>query len=165
MLPSRPGPAERVDQWIDDPRRYRRCYQGLVRSYFTYDAQTAAAEPVGRENWLELRDYLYERTPELLISSSTRTGCKLRVGNRQLFSNEPCAPYAEDVLKGATSAIDRLCEQLGIIKASWFLRELVLAQVRQATKLDQAGFVELMPRLLGLLAGIVSFETKGLFSF
>ena len=31
MLDHRTG----VDQWVDNPRWYRRCYQGLVRSYFT----------------------------------------------------------------------------------------------------------------------------------
>lgn len=151
-----------VDQWVDDPRWYRRCYRGLVRSYFMYDAGSAATPPVGKKNWVELRDYLYQRAPRIVDKSINQDWVQTTVGNRQLFSDEPCASYAEAMLNGDSSAIDSLCEQLGIIKASWFLRELVLAQVRQAIKLDHEGFLEVVPRVLGLLAGNRVLRDEGL---
>lgn len=151
-----------VDQWIGDPRWYRRCYQGLVRSYFTYDAKVEHAPSVGKRNWGELRDYLHDRTRSIVDKQVNPDWVTTAVGNRQLFGEDPCAPYAAEVLSGDTSNIDHLCTQLGVVKSSWFLRELVLAQVRQATKLNHERFKEIIPRLLALLASNLILRDRGL---
>lgn len=151
-----------VDQWLDNPRWYRRCYQGLVRSYFTYDAESDQAPAVGRKNWSDLRDYLHERTRNIVDKKVNPDWVTTAVGNRNVFTQDPCARYAESVLKGGTTEVDQLCEQLGVIKASWFLRELVLAQVREATKLGHEAFKELIPMLLDLLAKNQVLRDRGL---
>lgn len=151
-----------VDQWVAEPRWYRRCYQGLVRSYFTYDSKLAEAPTVGKQNWGDLRDYLNERTHNIVDVKVNPDWVEAVVENRQLFGENACAPYAADVLSGDTSKIDHLCEQLGIVKSSWFLRELVLAQVREATKLSHEQFKNLIPRLLELLATNVVLRDRGL---
>lgn len=140
-----------VGQWLDDPRWFRRCYQGLVRSYFTYDAYSEKVSAIGRQNWGDLRDYLNERTRNIVDKAHNPQWVTTAVGNRQLYGDDPCAPYASAVLEGDTSAIDHLCEQLGVIKASWFLRELVLAQVRHATKLSHERFKEYISNLVKLI--------------
>lgn len=141
-----------VDQWIDEPRWYRRCYQGLVRSYFMYDAKTNQASAVAKKNWDDLRSYLSKRTHNIVDKKVNPDWVTTARENRQLFSEDPCLPYAEQVLSEDTTKIDQLCEQLGIVKSSWFLRDLVLAQVRQATTYGHEQFKKLIPRLLGLLA-------------
>lgn len=151
-----------VDQWLGEPRWYRRCYQGLVRSYFTYDPNIKNAPTVGRKNWGDLRDYLHDRTRNIVDKTLNPDWVVTADRNRQLFSDDPCAPYAKAVLQGDTSTIDQLCEQLGVIKASWFLKELVLAQVRQATKLGHERFKELIPNLTELLAGNSVLRDRGL---
>jgi len=151
-----------VDQWLGDPRWYRRCYQGLVRSYFTYDAMRDAVPAIGRQNWGDLRDYLNDRTRNIVDQKVNPQWVTTAVGNRQLFTEDPCAPYAQAVLAGDTSVVDSLCEQLGVIKASWFLRELVLAQVRQATKFGHERFKELIPALLELLGRNQVLRDRGL---
>ena len=158
VLDSRGG----VDQWLDDPRWYRRCYQGLVRSYFTYDAFIDRAPAVGRQNWGDLRDYLNERTRNITDKTVNPDWVTTAVIHRQLFTEDPCASYAAEVLDGDTSTIDHLCEQLGVIKASWFFRELLLAQVRQATKLGHERFKERIPMLVKLLEGNRVLRDKGL---
>jgi hypothetical protein len=158
VLDSRDG----VDQWIDQPRWYRRCYQGLVRSYFTYDALVDSASAVGRQNWADLRDYLNERTPRILDHTFNPDWVTTAVAHRQLFTEDPCASYAAAVLDGDTSTVDLLCEQLGVIKASWFLRELVLAQVRRATNLDHERFKERIPTLVRLLQDNRVLRDRGL---
>jgi hypothetical protein len=158
VLDSRSG----VDQWLDSPRWYRRCYQGLMRSYFTYDPSREVAPPVGRQNWLELREYLKERTGNIVDTAIQPNWVTAVMGNRQLFCEEPCAPYAASLLDGDSSTVDTLCEQLGIIKASWFLRELVLAQVREATKLGHERFKERIPGLVDLLGANRVLRDKGL---
>ncbi len=151
-----------IDQWVDEPRWYRRCYQGLVRSYFTYDAKVAQAPTVGKQNWGDLRDYLNERTRNIVDKKVNPDWVTTAVGNRQLFGEDPCAPYAADVLSGDTTKVDLLCEQLGVVKSSWFLRELVLSQVRQATKLSHEHFKDLIPRLLELLSTNLVLRDRGL---
>jgi hypothetical protein len=158
VLDSRGG----VDQWLDEPRWYRRCYQGLVRSYFTYDAFIDKASAVGKQNWGDLRDYLNERTQNIVDKTVNPDWVTTAVNNRLLFTEDPCAPYAAAALDGDTSTLDFLCEQLGVIKASWFLRELVLAQVRQATKLGHERFKERIPMLVRLLEGNRVLRDKGL---
>lgn len=151
-----------VDQWVDNPRWYRRCYQGLLRSYFIYDPQAEKTPDVGRKNWAHLRDYLKERAPCIVDEKANPDWVRTVGANTQLFGDEPCAPYAAAVLNGDTSTVDYLCEQLGIIKASWFLRELVLAQVREATKLTHERFKERIPTLITLLEGNRVLRDRGL---
>lgn len=151
-----------VDQWVDEPRWYRRCYQGLVRSYFTYDPQAENVPDVGRQNWGDLRDYLHERTRNIVDKKANPDWVTTAVDHQQLFAEAPCAPYAFAVLNGDTSTVDYLCEQLGVIKASWFLRELVLAQVREATKLEHERFRERIPTLTTLLEGNRVLRDRGL---
>ena len=151
-----------VDQWLDDPKWYRRCYQGLVRSYFTYDAKVESASAVGRQNWDDLRDYLYSRTGNIVDKTVNPEWVNTAVGNQDVFSGDPCGSYAGALIQGDSSALERLCEQLGVIKASWFLRELVLAQVRHACKLSQNHFGKLISFLLDLLSKNPVLRDRGL---
>lgn len=149
-----------VDQWLDDPRWYRRCYQGLVRSFFAYDVDGASS--VGRQNWGVLRDYLGDRIDHIHDPKVNPTWVEAAIRNEQLFGPDPCDSYAEAMLKDDSSEIDRLCEQLGITKASWFLRELELAQVRHVTGLDDDGFKNLIPHILQRLAENEVVRDRGL---
>jgi hypothetical protein len=152
---------EGVDAYKPKSTAYRRCYQGLVHSYFTYDPfQEAVPEAVHR-NWQALRGYLSTNNrsiqgrsdPDWVVSA---------LQNRQVFSEDPFSPYIETLLLGDASAIESLCEHLGINKASWFLRELVLAQVRGATRLSDARFTELLPRLIDLLGSNPVLRDRGM---
>lgn len=151
-----------VDQWINTPRSYRRCYQGLVRSYFTYDSQIETASTVGRQNWKQLRDYLSEHSRYINDKTNNPGWVIEALENQQLFSEEPCAQYAKELLSGDSTLVDHMCEQLGIIKASWFMYQLVLAQVLQATTRDPEEFKVLIPRLLELLADNRVLRDRGL---
>lgn len=158
VLDSRTG----VDQWASQPRWFRRCYQGLVRSYFTYDKDGQTSTPAGRENWGDLRDYLKSRVPNIQDEKVNPDWVKEAERHQGVFADKACDPYAAAVLNGDTSVIDQLCERLGIVKSSWFLRELVLAQVREATKSADTPFLQVMPRLLQILASNQVLRDKGL---
>jgi hypothetical protein len=151
-----------VDSWRLKPSAYRRCYQGLVKSYFTYDAFAKGVSGTGRHNWGLLRDYLHERNSLIKDKSLHPEWIDTAVSHRQLFSEQPCMPYVEALLRGDNSAIDHLCEQLGINKASWFLRELVLTQIQGATELGHAEFQALLPRLLDLLSANQVLRDRGM---
>jgi len=141
-----------VDGYITKTASYRRCYQGLAKSYFTFDVDACDVASSGRKNWLTLRDYLHDRNSKIRDSRSSPSWVDTAIENKQLFDESPCTRYVGELLRGDTSRIDHICEQLQIGKESWFLRELVLTQVEGATKLGDDEFVSLLPRLLGLLA-------------
>ncbi|KJJ99149.1 hypothetical protein UB44_13440 [Burkholderiaceae bacterium 26] len=151
-----------VDGWTTRPSAYRRCYQGLVKSYFTYDPLADGAVPAGRKNWGLLREYLHERSQLIKDRNINPEWVNTATDNKQLFGEQPCEPYVEALLRGDAAHIDRICEQLGVGKASWFLRELILAQVKGATRLDHPQFQALLPRLLQLLAANEVLRDRGM---
>jgi len=160
------GVLDAVDTWAARPSLFRRCYQGLVRSYFTYDALTDGVPASAKSNWKQLRDYLHDRNGAITDKTVNPEWVATANGNRMLFGQDPCAPYVDALLRGDAGAIEHLCEQLVIAPSSWFLRELVLAQVRGATELGNAQFVAMLPRLLDLLANLLkgndAFRDQGL---
>lgn len=152
-----------VDRWSARPSAFRRCYLGLVRSYFTYDALADSATSTARTNCQTLREYLREKNRHIRDRQVNPSWVDAAIENQQIFSERPCEPYVDALLKGEVAKIDRLCEELGITKASWFLRELILAHVfGDATKLSDQGFVALLPRLLELLANNEVLRDRGL---
>ncbi|ULR90342.1 EH signature domain-containing protein [Comamonas sp. B21-038] len=152
-----------VDSWTSKrPSAFRRCYWGLAKSYFTYDVFDGKAPATARNNWKLLRDYLHDKNGDIKDKQINPDWVATAIGNRQLFGEDPCAPYISQLLQGDTSAIDHLCKELGIDKASWFLRELVLGQIRGATQLSDSQFKGLLPRMLELLANNDVLRDRGL---
>lgn len=151
-----------VEQWVDEPRRFRRCYQGLVRSYFSYDdSKGKIALEEGRRNWRKLREYLHDRSPKIVDTEHLNPDwVTTATENTNLFSQDPCSPYAELALSGDTTTIDRIREQLGIAADSWFINELVRSQIRHAVSLPYEEFKDLVPNLLAMLDNLARHGTK-----
>jgi hypothetical protein len=156
------GVLDGIDGFKFPPRSYRRCYQGLVKSYFTYDADAPGAPSGGRRNWGVLRDYLHEHNRDIRDEGANPDWVTTAIGNSHLFGDAPCVPFVDALLEGDASCVDNVCEQLQIGKASWFLRQLVLAQVEGATRLGNAEFQRLLPRLLALLANNEVLRDRGM---
>ncbi|MBX6963421.1 EH signature domain-containing protein [Alcaligenes faecalis] len=177
-LPSRPGgpcimeDGERfqailssdtgVEQWVDEPRWFRRCYQGLVRSYFSYDNSKGNVAPEeGLRNWRKLRDYLHDRSPKIVDAKQQNPEWVITTNeNKNLFSQAPCTPYAESMLAGDTSTVERIQEQLGITDNSWFTSSLIHSQVLHAISLPSEEFKALIPNLLTMLTNLTQHGIK-----
>lgn len=151
-----------ADDWTEKPAAYRRCYQGLVKSYFSY----APAKDNDTErrigNWRYLRDYLLERNDNIKDSRAVPEWVGTAIENKQVFTNEPYGPYVDAMLWGDSSIVDVLCERLHIDKASWFLKRLVMAQVKRVVQLEDKDFLSLLPRLLNVLAENAVLRDSGL---
>jgi EH_Signature domain len=151
-----------VDAWSKQPSAFRRCYQGLAKSYFTYDGVGEFAPPAARNNWNMLRNYLKDKNSLIRDDRVSPDWVETAIRNLQLFGEQPYDQYVAPLLKGDVDVIDQLCEHLGIAKTSWFLRELVLAQIRGAIQLGNPQFQALIPRLLELLANNDVLRDRGL---
>jgi len=149
-------------EWESNPRQFRKCYQGLVRSYFDYDGLGRDVPAVGQKNWRRLQGFLGDSAK--LIRDATINpdwvGCALN--NKGLFSETPCAAYAQDLLDGRKDKVKHVRELLGITDASWFTRELVLSQIARACGLDHATFTKMVGRLLTLLGDNEVLKDRGL---
>lgn len=151
-----------VEQWVDEPRWFRRCYQGLVRSYFSYDISKGNVAPEeGRRNWRKLRDYLHDRSPKIVDAKRQNPDWVITTNeNKNLFSQNPCTPYAESMLAGDTSTVERIQEQLGITVNSWFTSSLIHSQVLHAISLPSEEFKALIPNLLTMLTNLAQHGIK-----
>ena len=78
-----------IDRWTGEPRRYRRCYQGLVANYFSYDASNPKTPVAGKENWSRLRRYLIERASKIVDRGSAPEWVQCVVDSPHLFGMAP----------------------------------------------------------------------------
>lgn len=143
---------EGVSTWRDSPRQFRKCYQGLARSYFDYDIARGKVPSTGKENWGTLRDYLRQNVTYIKDQSINPDWVESALENQGLFTTSPCEAYGKDVFEGDTARVDRVRGNLGISDGSWFTRELIMAQLVQAARRDDHTFPHLVSRLLGLIA-------------
>ena len=151
-----------VDAWQQNPKAFRRCYQGLVKSYFTYDGVNPNGPAIAQHNWVFLRDYLAQNVKGIEAGSLNPDWVAVARENPELFTAQPYARYAAQQLRDEIEALNYLCQQLGIAQASWFLRELIMAQVLDATKKRDNEFLALLPRLLNLLIANEVLRDRGL---
>lgn len=151
-----------ADDWTTKPTAYRRCYQGLVRSYFSYAPAQSEDTENRHSNWRYLRDYLLERNDCLGDKRVAPDWVGTAIENKIVFTDEPYGHYVDALLKGDSSAVDGLCERLYIGKDSWFLENLVMAQVKRAVAMNDTNYLALLPRLLKVLAGNEVLRDPGL---
>jgi len=151
-----------VERWRSQPRHFRRLYQGLLHGYFGFDARAPDVAPAARSHWERLRSYLAERAPQLVAPQHNPEWVRTVLLSRHLFGEQPGQPYAAALLTGDGSAVALLKAQLGIPAGSWFVRELVLAQLHAAVALDDPAFVARIAPVLSLLAGHPLLHDTGL---
>lgn len=150
--------------WGKDARLFRRCYQGLLRSYFSFDIHGRQVTETGKANWARLQDYLRDRTSKLRTPGFNPDWVACVERNCLVFGPNPCAGFAEETLCGETERLNDTRKHLGISEDSWFMRELVLEQVRYVSSpsLPDVQFNELFPPLLRLLDPLKSYRNEGL---
>ncbi len=149
-----------VDSLQTEPRKFRRCYQGLLNGYFHY--RTSELKPSGKKNWLQLREFLAHHRPVLAKHKPVVLWVQILAQHRNLLKDEPCKPYAKDLLAGDVAVVDELKSNLGINGDSWVMDELVLAPIRVATGFTDDAFKQKLPILLALLDKQALLASAGL---
>ncbi len=156
------SPSHGIDQWVDHPRVFRRCYRGLLWSYFAYPKDDPATPSHVIENWIYLRDYLKRRASRLTEGSVNPEWTNAVMEHIDVFSPQPCRRYAATVLEGQNDVLQSLRKHLDIEGDSWFFRELILAQIQYATTLSDSDFADKVTALLSLLGKIDVLRDRGL---
>lgn len=151
-----------LHEWEPQPRSFRKCYQGLLRSYFDYDGLGRDAPTNGKNSWLRLQTYLREKAKLLKLPAGNPDWVECVLANKGLFSENPCATYAKDLLDGREDKVKQVRELLGISDATWFTRELVLSQIIRVCGLADPTFTRMVTRLLALLGDNEVLRDRGL---
>lgn len=148
---------EQVDAQAAWPRRFRKCYQGLVQSYCSYpilDATSAASSAELRNNWRLLRLYLAERLPAVERIAHPPRWLQALGRHSDLLGPHPCASYAAELLAGNSERFLDAVNAIGIRPNSWICRDALEQATRSVTETaSENAFHEKLPALLALLDG------------
>lgn len=144
-----------ANAWIDTGEVPRRRWFGLLHSYLAFDGD----DPRSHRNWLRLRECL-KTTLEILIASLRRPKLWSRMleTHRDLFSNDAGRSLRNVVFNGSVDAQEQLRKSLPVPEASWLWRQVVAFQIAYLNALDDAGFIETIPRM------VVFLRTRPLYS-
>lgn len=148
-----PAFLKRVDKERSQPRRFRKCYQGLMHSYFSYDIFANPTE-AAKTNWQRLQKYLRGRLDVALSATNTPTWLSTLSVHQNLVSTTPCERYAAELLKGDHRELSEATKGIGISSTSWLWQEAMLAHTQAVTKkTDDDEFRAFMKPLIDLLDG------------
>ncbi|MDD5250987.1 MAG: EH signature domain-containing protein [Rhodocyclaceae bacterium] len=136
-------------------RRQMKCFQCLLRSYWTFPADDAGAAPhAAREGRAALRAWLVRRHRELDRSVDPKPQWFALLGQHaNLLSAQPCERYGPALLRGEAAELQAASDGLAIPGDSWVKQEAVLAQAQAALALDDDPWLEVLPQLLDIAAG------------
>lgn len=139
-----------------------KAWRGLLSSYFRYTGP-CTENKTGLSNWHELRKFLQTTFQAVLDERKQKPEWMVVLSeNSNLLDREPCADYAAAVLEGNTNEVERIREVLGIPETSWFLAELVRAQIELACSYEEGRFKRYLPRLCETLRQTPLYSNEGL---
>lgn len=137
-------------------------WRGLLYSYFSYSGPDTKSE-MGRANWIALRTFLNDTFPSIFSKRKVRPTWVLTLEqHRNLLNDKPCERYAYAALQGDTAASEDLQKSLAIPQTSWFIGELVRAQVNHACTLEEPQYKEYLPQLITTLRKHILYAHAGL---
>lgn len=148
-----PAFLRRVDKEMENPRRFRKCYQGLMHSYFSYGIFDDPPESAA-VNWQKLQGYLRDRLSVALSASNMPSWLKSLSDHQNLLSDKPCERYSSALLRADTSEVSAATEGVGIAPTSWVWQESMRAHTLAVVKKsDDADYKSYMDPLIDLLDG------------
>lgn len=138
-------------------RQRLKCYQALLRSYWTFPAQTAPSAGEAYKGWLSLRGWLNGQFDR--VKMALESDAKVRIPqwfgvleeHRQLLTNDPCGRYGSSLLAGDSTLLNAATDGLAIPIDSWVFDEAIYAQVRYCTEGRDQAFLSQLPAVLDVI--------------
>ncbi|KRD25372.1 hypothetical protein ASE39_22645 [Acidovorax sp. Root267] len=150
---------ELVNQRTQQPKQFRRCYQGLLSGYFGFERNLEKPGEAD-ERWIGLRNYLADQLAPLQSTSSKRGTVPEWLNtlseHRNLLTSDPCSRYADALARDDYTELRRVCTGLGISSNSWVWEEALMAYVKRVCQCDDAEFKKRMRSVLDLVHGKTS---------
>ena len=124
-----PALIDEVHGVTKEPRKFRKCYQGLLNSYLNFPADDSSTD-VEKRNWEHLRSYLRKQLRLILTVEPIASWIHVLEAHENLLKSNPCKRYAEGLREGKWDELEELAQGLAISSASWVWKEAVLAHVQ-----------------------------------
>ena len=124
-----PALIDEVHGLTREPRKFRKCYQGLLNSYLNFPADDNSTE-TERRNWEHLRNYLRKQLRQILAVEPVASWIHVLESHENLLKPDPCKRYADGLREGKWDELEELAQGLAISSASWVWKEAVLAHVQ-----------------------------------
>jgi hypothetical protein len=151
-----------VERYKDRRRTFRKLYRALLGSYFSYDPDAADISLTGRSNWEELRKFLADYLDSFPISEFSPDWLSALAKYPDLLGEHPGQSLDIAVLQGDWSVFNEIRERLELDGGSWLVRQLVMAPVMAAQRMDDSTFKEHLHSLLLLLHEYPLYAGAGL---
>lgn len=140
---------DQVDEQRREPRRFRRCYQALLQSYFVYDRALgedtlrSAHQRNGDRSFETLRVYLKDQlwlVAQPVGRQPAATWAVALAEHDNLLGTAPCDRYVDELGRGLTHSLQSVCTALGVSRQSWIWQEVILAYLRSLCAQPDAAF-------------------------
>lgn len=129
-----PALIDEVHGLAKEPRKFRKCYQGLLSSYFNFPADESSTDAEKR-NWENLRNYLRKQLRLILAVEPVASWIHVLAAHDNLLKPNPCKRYADGLREGKWDELEELAHGLAISSASWVWKEAVLAHVQAVSEI------------------------------
>jgi hypothetical protein len=133
---------QRVGEQAHNPRRLRKCYQGLLSGYFDYNIFDGAVPEQGRKNWLSLRSFLHDHLSVIQRAVPVLSWVKVISSHMNLLGDNPCDRYGAALAQGDYTELKSAFKGLLIPKNSWIWEVIVLARIRAICSFTDDEFKE-----------------------
>jgi|CXWL01.1.fsa_nt_gi hypothetical protein len=138
----------------DEPRRQLKCFQSLLRSYWSFPLNGTDLPEVAREGWIVLRSWLASRQKALDKIAIHKPDWFVTLSwHSNLLTDKPCDRYGPALLHGDGTELDQAIKELAIPTESWVMEEVVFAQMKSAYALRDEDFKSALPKLLAVAQG------------
>ena len=139
---------------VSEPRRQMKCFQGLLRSYWSFPVHGSQVPEAAVLGLGVLRIWLCKRFIALDGARMAKPDWFVMLSSHaDLLTDTPCDRYAQALLKGNGALLQLAVNDLAIPSDSWVMEETVLAAMRAAALLDDDDFRAALPRLLAISFG------------
>nr|WP_238590531.1 EH signature domain-containing protein [Nitrospira moscoviensis] len=148
-----------VEGLRSERRKYRRCFQALMTAYF--ECRPAVSQEEVHRSWHEIRNFL--RTGISSIGHEPMPDwAKAIFEHQNLFEDDPCEPYAKEVLNGNLAPIRAAFSLIGVPKNSWVQTDVFMAAICASCGYDDYQFRRYLDVLLTILKDNPGIALQGL---
>lgn len=143
---------KRVDLEQCKPRRFLKCYQGLLSGYFDYNIYADNIPERGRNNWKSLRMFLHDRLHRAQQVLPLPNWVKIISKHADLLTEDLCDGYGEALAQGDYRGLKSALEGLLIPRNSWVWEATVLARIKAICVFDDDTFKKHLDPCLAMLS-------------
>ena len=152
-----PSFINRIEKLKSEPRKFKRCYQGLLSGYFSYPLYSSQ----NIINWEKLREYLAKNLLAAQQAHSSTSWLTILNDHNNLLGPKPFDRYVSEVRDGNFEKLRLILQQgLGVSRESWVWQAIVLSQVEVACGNNEALFKEDLERLIRMLQANTSLSVN-----